>query len=82
MNCRHLKPLKTSEISQRDRAYSIGRARKALAEYRERSIVGRDHETNITDLLADLRLFAQAQGVDFERCVEVAAMHWHYERQR
>lgn len=36
-------------------------------------------EDSLTDLLADLRHFCAAHGLDYERCERVAAMHFEAE---
>jgi hypothetical protein len=47
-----------------------------------RDIVGSDDdETVITDLLADLRHFCDAAGLDFDAMIDSSFQHWNEEKE-
>ncbi len=62
----------------RDKQQTIVRAKRALAGYPDHS----DDEARVAELLADLRHYADASGVDFAKALELGSIYYEGEVSR
>lgn len=58
-------------------ARSAERAEAALANY---TALDPDMQANVKDLLADLRHFADAHGIDFHKALDISYQHYLAEK--